>query len=96
MADGAVGRAGARSHHIEPTDPGWIDLTVSNSGTGIPDEDLGRVFDRAFKSADSAGRGLGLTIARSLVGAHGGAIIAESQPGAGTTVRFNLPQVTDG
>jgi signal transduction histidine kinase len=95
MVDGTVGRVGARSHHIEPSDPGWVQVTVRDSGTGIPDEDLGRLFDRAFRSTDSAGRGLGLTVAHSLVEAHGGVITAESQPGAGTTVRFSLPQVAD-
>jgi two-component system sensor histidine kinase VicK len=44
----------------------------------------------------SNGSGLGLAIARDLVQAHGGAITAESEPGAGTTIRFTLPTESSG
>ena len=75
-----------------PSDGGRaVAFTVSDTGEGIPAERLPFVFDRYVKSADSGGAGLGLAIAKSLVEAHGGTIAAESEPGAGTTVRFTLP-----
>lgn len=66
-------------------------FAVADTGEGIPPEHLPHVFDRFWKSADSGGSGLGLAIARGLVEAHGGQIRAESVPGRGTTVRFDLP-----
>ena len=47
---------------------------------------------RFYKGAGSSGSGLGLTIARSLVEAHGGTFCAESRAGAGTTITFSLPR----
>ena len=51
------------------------------------------VFERFRKGSTSSGSGLGLTISRDLVEAHGGTITLESVPGAGTTVRVTLPRV---
>jgi signal transduction histidine kinase len=65
-------------------------LSVTDTGTGIPLEDLPYIFDRFYKSNDSTGSGLGLAIAKNLVEAHGGEIHAESTPG-GTTLRCILP-----
>jgi signal transduction histidine kinase len=70
---------------------GSIELSVSDNGAGIPEQDLPYIFDRFYKSRDSGGMGLGLAIARNLVLAHGGTIQAESQVGQGTTIRFTLP-----
>jgi len=75
---------------LEP-DRRRLKLTVEDSGAGIPAEQLPHIFDRFYKSKDSSGSGLGLTIARHLVQAHGGEIGAESAPGGGTTLRFTLP-----
>ena len=66
-------------------------VTVTDSGSGIRPEALPHIFERFYRSDGSGGSGLGLTIAKSLVTAHGGEIGAESTPGAGTTVRFTLP-----
>ncbi|MGH2686882.1 MAG: sensor histidine kinase, partial [Actinomycetota bacterium] len=68
-----------------------IELSVEDSGPGIAEEELARVFDRFVKSPDSAGAGLGLAIARSLVMAHGGTIAAERRAERGTRIRFTLP-----
>jgi signal transduction histidine kinase len=68
-----------------------VSATVSDTGKGIPPDDLARIFDRFYKSADSHGTGLGLAIAKKLVAAHGGEISAESELGKGTTMRFTLP-----
>ena len=69
-----------------------VEVRVADTGAGIPQEDLPRIFDRFYKGAGSSGSGLGLTIARNLVEAHGGRIRAESHPGAGTTMLFSLPR----
>ena len=67
------------------------EIAVTDTGPGIPDEELATVFDHYTRSADSGGSGLGLAIARSLVEAHGGTITAARAPGAGTTMRVRLP-----
>lgn len=63
---------------------------VQDSGPGIESADLSRIFDRFYKSSDSGGMGLGLSIAKYLVEAHGGKIWAESEVGVGTKVLFTL------
>jgi signal transduction histidine kinase len=68
-----------------------VAFAVRDTGPGISSEALPHVFDRFVKGADSRGSGLGLAIARTLVEAHGGRITADSDPGQGTTVRFQLP-----
>jgi signal transduction histidine kinase len=68
-----------------------IEVSVSDTGSGIPPDRLPHVFDRFSRSPDSPGAGLGLAIARSLVEAHGGRIRAESSE-SGTTVAFVLPR----
>jgi signal transduction histidine kinase len=75
-------------------DPGQGAVSVEDSGTGIPPDELPYIFERFYKSKDSRGTGLGLAIARSLVSAHGGDISAHSVLGQGTTIRFTLPLAT--
>ena len=67
-----------------------VEVTVHDTGSGIPPDQLPRIFDRFYRSPDSPGSGLGLPIAKSLVEAHGGVITAASDQGAGTTIRFTL------
>ncbi|MBI5829852.1 MAG: HAMP domain-containing histidine kinase [Chloroflexi bacterium] len=69
----------------------WLTVSVSDTGEGIPPDDLPHIFDRFYKSADSRGSGLGLAIARNLVLMHGGEISADSAPGQGTRIAFTLP-----
>ena len=71
-------------------------FAVSDDGTGIAPDRLGRIFDRFHRtdegrSRTEGGSGLGLAIARAIVEAHGGSIAAESPPGDGATVRFSIP-----
>ncbi len=68
-----------------------VAVAVRDTGTGIAPDALPHVFDRFYKSAESRGAGLGLAIAKSLVVAHGGDIVAESAPGSGTEIRLTLP-----
>ena len=71
--------------------PAGVVIEVLDDGPGIASDDLPHVFDRFYKSRDSGGMGLGLSIAKQLVEAHGGEIAALSQPGEGTTIRIRLP-----
>jgi two-component system sensor histidine kinase BaeS len=68
-------------------------LEVRDTGEGIAPQDLGRVFDRFQRRADSGGSGLGLAIVRDLAAAHGGTVEVESDgvPGRGSTFRVRLP-----
>ena len=68
-------------------------IRVRDHGVGIPPADLSRVFERFHKAPGSTGSGLGLTIAKSLVAAHGGAVVAENREGGGTTFIVTLPAV---
>jgi PAS domain S-box-containing protein len=74
---------------------GEVRFSVADTGSGIPAEQLPRMFDRYWQAhaGDRRGAGLGLSIARGIVEAHGGRIWAESEPGAGTTVSFTVPRV---
>ena len=71
--------------------PGGAVIEVSDTGTGIGEEELEHVFDRFHKGSTSRGSGLGLTISRDLILAHGGSMTLRSEPGEGTTVRIGLP-----
>lgn len=66
-------------------------VRVTDTGSGIVPEELPKIFDRFYKGRASQGSGLGLTIARNLVEAHGGEIHAESAAGRGTSIFFTLP-----
>lgn len=67
-------------------------LEVRDTGDGLTAEDLGRVFERFERRADTGGSGLGLTIVRDLATAHGGTVSASSPgPGRGATFRVRLP-----
>jgi signal transduction histidine kinase len=71
-----------------------VRFTVADSGPGIPPADLERVFDRFWRDGQRGGHvgaGLGLSIAKGIVEAHGGRIWAESAPGKGATFHFELP-----
>ncbi len=66
-------------------------IEVTDDGPGIAPDELVHVFTRYRKAADSGGSGLGLTIARDLVHAHGGTIVARNNTGAGATISVALP-----
>lgn len=72
-------------------------IWVRDDGEGIPAADLERVFDRFYskKARGHGGHGLGLSIVRALVAAHGGRVEAQSSPNLGTTFVILLPLVDD-
>jgi signal transduction histidine kinase len=76
-------------------DGGGIELTVEDSGKGIAESDLARVFE-AFFTTKREGLGMGLSISRSIVQAHGGRIWAENSAGGGAIFRFSLPVAQQG
>jgi two-component system phosphate regulon sensor histidine kinase PhoR len=73
-------------------------VSISDTGVGIPQADLPRVFERFYRvdkarSREAGGTGLGLAIVKHIVELHGGSVSVESAPGAGSTFRFTLPRV---
>lgn len=68
------------------------EVSVSDSGTGIPGHKLNQVFD-AFYTTKEKGTGLGLSIARTIVETYGGKIWAENRVGGGAAFRFTLPLI---
>jgi two-component system sensor histidine kinase BaeS len=70
-------------------------LTVTDTGTGIPADELPRIFDRFWRgrqAAQTSGSGIGLSVAAELAQAHGGQLSATSQPGRGTQLTLTLPR----
>lgn len=99
------------SNAIRHTDSGHVRLSlhteddqvvirVEDTGEGIPEADLGRIFDRFWrgpaKGAERRGSGLGLTITRELVRRMNGEIQVESEPGAGSIFTVRIPRVATG
>ncbi len=78
---------------IDPANPSTsIVIEVQDQGPGIAPADLPHIFDRFYKSSDSTGMGLGLSIARQLAAAHGGSLEAVTRPAPGACFRIVLPQ----
>jgi len=75
---------------------GEIRFSVADSGIGIPQEELGRIFERFYRvdkdrSRSSGGSGIGLAIVKHIVQLHRGRVWAESDLGHGSTIYFTLP-----
>lgn len=76
----------------------WMCVSISDTGIGIPAQDLPRIFERFYKvdrsrNRNAGGTGLGLAITKHLVEGHGGRIWADSVEGKGSTFSFTLPVV---
>jgi signal transduction histidine kinase len=83
--------AGSPVRVAADVDNATLTICVEDKGRGIAADELPHVFERFYKRRGSSGSGLGLTIARMLVRAHGGAITAESVVDAGTTMTIKIP-----
>ena len=90
---GANGRVSVVS---APVNGGWAEVTVKDTGVGIPADAIERIFE-PFQQADASlsrrheGAGLGLSISRKLMELHGGTLTVRSQPGVGTEVTARFP-----
>jgi two-component system NtrC family sensor kinase len=90
------GTVSVRSRLIEEGEQEWAELTISDTGCGIPAEDLERVFDPFFTTKPPGqGTGLGLAISYGIVAEHRGDIHVESHVDRGTTVSVRLPVLTE-
>ncbi|MBI2361338.1 MAG: PAS domain S-box protein [Deltaproteobacteria bacterium] len=74
----------------------WVEISIADTGPGIPAEEAGRIFDKFYQVAredrhKTKGTGLGLAISKALVEMHGGKIWLESGAGRGSTFYFTLP-----
>lgn len=83
--------------NIQHTDE-WLEIAIADTGKGIPDKDLTRIFDRFYRvdssrSSHSGGIGLGLAIVKSITHLHKGKITIKSQLNVGTTVSLFLPKL---
>jgi signal transduction histidine kinase len=77
--------------------PNAVEIRVGDTGPGIPDRDLPRIFDRLYRGDQSRatrGLGLGLSLVRAYVEAQGGTVSVESRPGTGSTFTIRLPNLS--
>jgi two-component system sensor histidine kinase KdpD len=75
-------------------DDTWLTLDVEDSGPGVPEHDLKKVFDKFYRipvPEGAGGTGLGLSICKGIVEAHGGKISAENRAGGGLKIEIRLP-----
>ncbi len=73
------------------SEPGLIEISVADNGSGISDEAQARIFDLFFSTKGSKGTGLGLAVTRKIIEEHGGTIRVHSTPGQGTEFVISLP-----
>ena len=80
-----------KSHEdLKPGD--YLKLSVSDTGSGIPPEEMGSIFEPYFTTkAPGEGTGLGLALTSRIIGLHNGKIVVESEPQKGSVFRITLP-----
>ena len=76
-------------------DPGWVRISITDNGPGIPEGMQERIFTPFFTTS-SVGTGLGLAIAARIIQDHGGHIVVDSAPGKGTTFHIELKAAAEG
>jgi signal transduction histidine kinase len=85
---------GATAEHVR--DRRQVRITVSDHGPGIPAKDLPHIFDPFYRGGDALeqqihGNGLGLSLVKKIVAAHGGQVTVVTRPGAGSAFTITLP-----
>jgi signal transduction histidine kinase len=75
-------------------EPDQVQVTVADSGIGIDPQKIGKIFD-SFYTTKAGGMGMGLSISRSILQAHGGRLWATANDGPGTSFHFTLPKYHD-
>jgi len=88
--------AGGRVTVSAAVEPGWIAVSVADTGIGIAPEDVQRIFERFYRVKNEQtryviGTGLGLAVVQGIVTSYGGSIAVDSQPGVGSTFTVRLP-----
>jgi two-component system sensor histidine kinase KdpD len=71
-----------------------VEIQIMDHGTGVPEADVKRIFEKFYRTETAGGTsgvGLGLSICRGIVEAHGGSIRAQNRPGGGMIITFTLP-----
>ena len=76
---------------IQEKDEGWVGVTVTDNGSGIPEETLKHIFEPFFTTKKEYGTGLGLSITYGIVEKLGGHIDVKSKVGSGTSFTVTLP-----
>jgi PAS domain S-box-containing protein len=79
---------------VATTQDGLVDISVTDSGAGIPPDLMARIFE-SFFTTKSEGMGLGLALSRSIAEAHGGSLLARNAPGGGACFHLILPTSHD-
>jgi two-component system sensor histidine kinase VicK len=79
---------------------GHVAIAVEDFGVGIPEDEIDKVFDRFYRGGDALtrsvkGSGLGLTLVKEIVEAHGGTVQVESEVGQGSRFTITLPVMTE-
>lgn len=91
-----VPSSGPGTWNLEPGTMNFVEISVTDTGIGIPAEKLHRIFDRFYQvdgsiTREHGGMGIGLAIVKQVLEAHGASIEVESEEGRGSTFRFRLP-----
>jgi signal transduction histidine kinase len=88
----AMSEGGTLRASVVPGDDGWVEVRLADTGPGISEEELPRIFEAFYTTKQAgAGNGLGLVVANSIVADHGGNLEVTSEAGEGTEFRIALP-----
>ena len=98
LVDNAVKYSGSQKKAVvsATADDEYLKISVKDFGIGIKREELDKVFDRFYRGGDELtrtvkGSGLGLTLVKQIIEAHGGSVQVESEPGRGSTFSIRIP-----